>query len=397
MVIRLKKKLKIGMFIDTFFPMLDGVIMVVDNYAKRLADIADVIVFAPSIPHQDFDDSKFKYKVVRCKSLHLNFMDYSLPIPKLDKKFMRVLDSYDLDIVHIHSPFMLGKVGVEYAKKRNIPSFGTIHSQIKQDFKRVVKLEFLASLLTSKSIQVYDKCDKCFTVNPVVAGIYHNEYGYKTMPSIISNATEMEPLKNKSEAVNYINSKYNIKKDEYVFLFVGRLNALKNIFLIVDSLKVLKSEHPNFKFKMLFVGFGQDEDALKEQIKKENMDKSIILCGRIDDRGELAKYYARADLFLFPSMYDTNSLVQIEAASQSTPTLFVTGSATSGTVTEDVNGFFAENNANDYAKAIFDILNDKKLYDSVSKNAYRDLYKNWDMVVKDVYEEYVKSLEEKQK
>ena len=41
------KKITIGLFIDTFFPMIDGVTMVVDNYAKRLSEYANIIVFAP--------------------------------------------------------------------------------------------------------------------------------------------------------------------------------------------------------------------------------------------------------------------------------------------------------------------------------------------------------------
>ena len=36
------KRLKIAMVIDTYFPMIDGVVMVVDNYAKRLQKYADV-------------------------------------------------------------------------------------------------------------------------------------------------------------------------------------------------------------------------------------------------------------------------------------------------------------------------------------------------------------------
>ena len=39
------KRLKIAMVIDTYFPMIDGVVMVVDNYAKRLQKYADVTVF----------------------------------------------------------------------------------------------------------------------------------------------------------------------------------------------------------------------------------------------------------------------------------------------------------------------------------------------------------------
>ena len=45
----MKDNITIGLFIDTFFPMVDGVITVVDNYAKRLAKKADVVVFAPKV------------------------------------------------------------------------------------------------------------------------------------------------------------------------------------------------------------------------------------------------------------------------------------------------------------------------------------------------------------
>ena len=50
------------------------------------------------------------------------------------------------------------------------------------------------------------------------------------------------------------------------------------------------------------------------------------------DRELLKSIYYRATLFLFPSLFDSSSLVQIEAASQETPTIFIEGSVTSDTV-----------------------------------------------------------------
>ena len=54
------KKITIGLFVDSFFPMTDGVIMVVDNYARRLVKYANVIVFAPKY-RKKYDDSKLPY------------------------------------------------------------------------------------------------------------------------------------------------------------------------------------------------------------------------------------------------------------------------------------------------------------------------------------------------
>ena len=240
----MKDKITIGIFVDTFFPMTDGVAMVVDNYARRLIKYANVIVFTPSYIGSDFDDSALPYKVVRCYSLKTYFWDYNLPIPKLDKKFKKILDSYKLDIVHINSPFTLGKEGVRYAKKHNIPCVATMHSQYKQDFMKAVKNEWIANILTHNVIKVFNKCDECFAVNSEVARIYYEEYHYKCLPKVLNNATEMELVKDTRYAYKYINKLYNIKESDIVFLFVGRINTLKNIFFIVDSLKVLKEMKP---------------------------------------------------------------------------------------------------------------------------------------------------------
>ena len=385
------KKLTIGLFLDTYFPMIDGVIMVVDNYARKLEKMANVIVFVPS--YKNYDDSNLPYKVVRCKSIKMPILDYNLPTPKLDRKFLEKLDNYNLDIVHIHSPFTIGKVGIEYAKRHKIPLIATMHSQFKQDFLRATNNKVLANEMTKIVIKSFEACDECWTMNQAIARVYTEEYGYTKTPRIISNATEMVKI-DKKEASFFINKKYDIDEDTKVFLFVGRINKLKNVFFIVDSLKALKEFKPNFKFKMLFVGKGQDEEELSNYIKQQDMSKDVIMAGRVEERNELAKYYSRADLFLFPSMYDVNSLVQIEAASQETPTLFLNGSVTSSTATDNVNAFFSNNSKEEYAAKILEVMNDERLYNKVSKNAYKDLYKNWDDVTQEAYELYEKMVNE---
>ena len=179
---------------------------------------------------------------------------------------------------------------------------------------------------------------------------------------------------------------------------MGRINILKNILFIVDSLNIVKKKDPKLKFKMLFVGSGSDEEKLKQRIIDLGLEKEVILCGKVTNREELKYYYARADLFLFPSVYDASSIVQIEAASQSTPCLFLKDTITASTVTNNVNGFLADYTKEDYAQRIIEIMKDKKLYKKVSQNAYLDLYKNWDDCVDNIYKmylEYIKNYKKK--
>ena len=390
-------KITIGLFIDTFFPMIDGVTMVVDNYARRLTKYANVIVFAPYMHGKKFDDNTLPYKVVRCKSLNAPIIDYSLPMPKFDRKFIKKLNSYHLDIVHIHSPFMLGRCGLHYAKKYKVPSVGTMHSQFKQDFYRATHNKITAKQLTDSVIRKFNRCTECWAVNSAVADIFYNDYGYKTMPKVMNNATDMAPVEDIKEAREYINKKHDLNDDEKVFLFVGRINKLKNIFFIADVIKTIKEKNPDFKYKMLFVGTGQDEDELKEWIKENKMQDHIIMCGKVSDREVLAKYFVRASLFLFPSLYDASSIVQIEAASQKTPTLFLKGAATAATVKDGVNGFVLDEDKTTYADKIIELMQDEKLYNEISENAFRDLYINWDDTIENVYNEYMRLIEENNK
>ena len=247
----------------------------------------------------------------------------------------------------------------------------------------------MANQLTKNIIKMFNKCDECWTMNKAIADIFYKEYGYKTKPKLINNATDMKPIKDKEKSNKKIDKIYNIQKDEKVLIFVGRINKLKNIELIIEALRHIK----NIKYKMLFIGTGQDERFLNLQIDKYKLNDKVITCGRILNRELLAEYYARADLQLFPSMYDSNSLVQIEAASQKTPTLFVENSATSYNIKDNINGYIEENNSIKYAKKIEEILSDEKKLKEVSEKAYEDLYITWDDEVERIYKEYLRLIE----
>ena len=102
-----------------------------------------------------------------------------------------------------------------------------------------------------------------------------------------------------------------------------------------------------------------------------------------------------ADLFVFPSLYDCNSLVQIEASSQKTPTLFLKGATTADTVTPDFNGYVSENSEEEYAKKILDIFADEEKYKVVCKNAFETLYLTWDDCVNIAAGDYIRLMNSK--
>ncbi len=381
---------KVGLFIDTWYPMVDGVIKVVDNYARRLVNYCDVVVFCPETRgYSHEDDAKLPYKVVRCMSIPIIGNDYDIPASALDPKFEAQLLLSGIDMVHIHSPFSVGLAGVLYAKIHNLPVVATLHSQYKQDIESrpIGSFKPVVDLALGSIMRVFNMCDECWAVNSGIKDLYQNEYGLTSPCKVRLNATDHMPVEDRRAAAMEVNRAYGIPEDATVLLFVGRINFIKNIDFTVRALA--KAKEMGLKnFRMLFVGKGQDEEKLSALVSELGLQEEVIMCGLVSGKEMLEKIYSRAKLFLFPSLYDANSLVQIEAACQGTPTLFLEGARTAATIKPGINGFVSKAGEENYANAIISILSDEEKYRRVSEAARRQLYLNWDDVVKEVYADY---------
>lgn len=380
---------KVGLFIDSWYPMVDGVVKVVDNYARRLVQYCDVVVFCPATRgYNKKEDAKLPYKVVHCTSLPLINNDYNIPTSALDPVFDAQLMRSGIDFVHIHSPFTVGLAGVLYAKLHKLPVVATLHSQYKQDFEKPLgKVKPAVTVAMNTIMRVFNSCNECWAVNEEIKELYQKEYGLTAPCKVRLNATDHQPVSDPHEAARMVNETYGIPADATVFLFVGRINFIKNIDFTVRSLARAKAMGLN-NFRMLFVGKGQNEEKLSDLVSELGLTKEVVMCGLVSDKAMLESLYSRAKLFLFPSLYDANSLVQIEAACQSTPTLFLEGAKTAATVTPGVNGYVSPDGEENYARAIMDILADTEGYERVAQAAFRDLYINWDEVVREVYVDY---------
>ena len=386
---------KVGLFIDTWYPMVDGVIKVVDNYARRLTQYCDVVVFCPETRgYSKEEDAKMPYEVVRCSSFPLLGNDYDVPTASLDPRFEAKLILSKIDIVHIHSPFAVGLAGVLYAKLRRLPVIATLHSQYKQDFEKPLRFKYSVQVAMDTIMRVFNACDECWAVNGGIKELYEQEYGLTAPCKVRLNATDHQPVADPAEAARIVNETYGVPADATVFLFVGRINFIKNIDFTVRALAKAK-EMGLRNFRMLFAGKGQDEEALAALVRELGLEEEVVMCGLINGKEMLENLFSRAKLFLFPSLYDANSLVQIEAACQGTPTLFLEGAKTAATVTPEVNGFISKPGEENYARAILDILADEARYERVSAAARRDLYLNWDDVVREVYADYCRFCEQR--
>lgn len=383
------KRLKIGLFIDNFYPAIDGVVIAVDNIARELSENNDVVVVAPYMGDNS-KDLDHHYTIKRVGSIPMPVGEYRIVTHKFGfSNSFKELVKENFDIIHIHSPFNIGKLGLKVAKELNIPCICTVHTRFDYEIKRFTKNEYIVKLIMKGLMNVFNACDKCIVVNEFLEEELH-EFGYKKKSITIYNGTDLVPIKDKEKAIAFVNKLHNFKKDEIVLLFVGRLIDIKNIFFIADVLKKLKED--NFKFKMVFVGTGPDENKLKRIISNYKLNDVVYFTGKVTDRNYLSALYLRSNLLLFPSLMDTSSLVRIEAAVNETPGLFITDSLVGKMIKDDYNGFNSKMDVNTYEKRIIEVISDKKLLTKVGKNAKKTLGISWKEVSNQIYKLYLKTL-----
>jgi len=169
-----------------------------------------------------------------------------------------------------------------------------------------------------------------------------------------------------------------------VFLFVGRMMWYKGLRIILDALKLLQAGGQDFR--MVFIGSGADAAEVQEYAKP--LGSKCIFTGAISQRETLRAWYCRADLFLFPSSYDTNGLVVREAAACDLAAVLIDGSCAAEGVTDGVDGFLIDENAGSMAAKLQEICKRPECMAQVGRQAGDRLYLSWGDAVKRARERY---------
>ena len=384
-------KIKILESIDSYLPVVDGPINVVTNYATHLSRKEECFVAVPAAKKKLHYVDNQPFKVLRCKSTGAP-EGYRNGFPGLDKKFKEAVKAEKPDIIHMHSPFNLARFAIRFGKEHNIPVVLTLHTQYKEDFKRVTKnFKPFVGIAMRYIMRAINHADYVWTVNDSSCKIL-KDYGYKGEIGVMRNGTHLSYPKNAEELIKRIDDLHGLKGQKNVFLFIGRISYYKNLALLAKSLKILADQGEDFK--MLFVGGGFDLESYKKQIAELGLNDKVIFAGAVKDKELLQGYYLRSDLFLFPSTFDTSSLVPIEAAAHNLPTLLIEGSYTAENIVDGKNGFLAKETPEDFANKIKEIISNRKLLEQVGKEAGKSLYRSWDMVTDEVRAKYREIIED---
>jgi len=377
--------LTIGQFNESFPPIVDGVANVVKNYAYWMNHkYGDCLVVAPK--HPDADDTEYPFAVKRYLSMKVPTRgEYRFGVPQMDSTFWRKLKKVQFDIVHAHCPFGSGTAARAIAKKQGVPFVATFHSKFRDDFKAALKSDKIVDSVLLRIASFYESADEVWVVNDLSIETLR-EYGYKGDVHVMENGCDIDVQYRTDETDAVINEKFGIDKDVPLFMYIGQHIWQKNLKMVVESLRILKER--GVRFHMLFVGGGAKRPDMEKMVAEYGLGEYVTFAGKIYDRDMVAKIYLRSSAMLFPSMYDTSSLVPREAAACGCPTVFVRGASTSQGITDE-DGFLIENTAECLADTAAYIAQHPAAAKKVGDKARETVYRSWEDAIAVAYERYL--------
>lgn len=379
----------IGLFNDCFPPIMDGVSLTTQNYAYWLNKKAgNVCVVTPKSPGAVDDE---EYPVYRYSSLPIPMRKpYRLGFPRIDWPFHERIRKLSFELVHAHCPFSSGVLAMKMARAQHIPLVATFHSKYRADFERAIPSRLVVDYLIRKVIRFYEAADEVWIPQAAVEETLR-EYGYRGRVEVVDNGNDFAG----EQSMDYIREEarraLGVRPGEPVFLFVGQHIREKNPAFLLDALARID----DIPFRMYFVGSGYAAAELRQKTTLLGLDSKVTFVGTIVDRDVLKRYYAAADLFLFPSLYDNAPLVVREAAALHTPSVLIRDSTASEVISDSVNGFLSPGSVEAYAARLREVLQTPVLVKQVGEEASRTIARSWQNVAEEVYDRYVSLIRRK--
>lgn len=377
----------IGEFCDCYPPHIDGVGMVVSAYARELSRNHECYYIAPKNSTRRYPDREDGFPVLKFTALPIPREAYSLGLPWVDLSFHQDLRRIAFDIVHAHTPFSAGLEARRQAENRGIPLVGTFHSKYYDDFYKKTHSGVISKTAVNLIVSFYEKCDEVWAVNDATAQVLW-DYGFRGNIVTMPNGTNLwYPT---PEDALEAQRQYSLGEDS-VFLFVGQQNFKKNTRSILEAAALYKKQDRG-PFRLVFAGQGPDAEAMRDLAEELGIREETVFTGHITDRKTLMSLYARADLLVFPSLYDNAPMVVREAAAAGTPSLLIAGSCAAEGVTDGENGFLCENSPQDICDTMARALPRAK---QVGEKARETIPVPWNEIMRKVTARYRALIEEK--
>ena len=199
---------------------------------------------------------------------------------------------------------------------------------------------------------------------------------FKERVVVIKNGTKINPLQN-NNIKSTLRKDLNIKKSEFVVLFIGSFAEHKDPMSILKISKKLSQDFDDIHF-VLF-GNGPLKRQLQYYIHKFGISRNTHM---IVNSNSVYDILSESDVLILPSIVESLGLVILEAMSMGVPPIVSNVGYQNEIIDDEIDGFLIERNNNFIDKFIDKIIslkNNKQIYLKIKNNALIKVKNKYDV------------------
>jgi glycosyltransferase involved in cell wall biosynthesis len=345
-------------FTDTLEDV-NGVATTIRKMARAGAAAGEQLVVVTSRKDSQIDDIPLK-----------NFQpigEFELPEYELQKlsfpPFLQILDYIQREQfteIIISTPGPIGLSGLLAAKMLNLKTSGIYHTDFPQYIRILTEDRFLESLAWNYMHWFYGQMETVFVNSEQYRkGWVDRGFDPKKL-QILPRGLDTDLFTPAHRDAEFW-AQHGSRNGAVRLLYVGRISKEKDLDVLAAAFRQLREE--GLPVNLLMVGHGPYSQALAESLP------DAIFTGYLEGE-ELAKAYASADIFVFPSTTDTFGNVVIEAQACGLPVIVSDLGGPKELVSHGLDGLITKSHdVEDFASAVRTLVNNPNLRAEMARNA----------------------------
>jgi glycosyltransferase involved in cell wall biosynthesis len=384
-----KPPLRIALFTGLYAPFLTGVSVAVHQRVRWLLEQGHQVFLVHPETNDKYHPQVGKRPMAGLEELTTfpNFSHYAFPSePLIFYKSLpqplnyrhwndtKLLEGFKPDIIvveeaaqmrGVYSAFLQGygrPIGVEYAKCTNTPIISIFHTDIIA-YIRYYLGDIWFNLLRPILPMLVKQSSESYQLN-----LFSSREQLTKYQKYQCQRSEYLPYQGiDCEKFHPRNICYNPIPDDNrpTLLFVGRITAEKNVTQLLDAYPLIAAKIPDVH--LVIVGSGPLDAEIRR--RAQNYASGVTIWGESHGK-ELLGWFARADVFVNPSVTENFCTTTNEALASGTPVVAAIAPSTAEQVIDGYNGFLAApNNPKDFAEKVITILENPQLKAKFSAQA----------------------------
>lgn len=350
----------IAVFSDSYIPVLNGVSISIRDQVRALREAGhSVHVFTSGAPgYVESDPNVHRFFALETPWTRA----YPLALPPF-YPMLREFRKHRFDLIHAHTPFTVGFVGLRWAQSHNLPIVSTYHTLYDKyaHYIPYFPKRYIRYRCAKHTNFFYNQVDQVITPSEA-SSRWLQRHSVTTPITVIPTATATKQDISRAQA----RARLGLNAGAKVLLYVGRIAREKNIETLLAACAEALAEDP--QALLVMVGDGPFRGQALRMAGNLGIGDRVRFEGFVA-REHVDQYYAAADIFVFASTTETQGLVVNEAMAYGLPAVVAIGGGAGASVEQGVNGFLVRNLVSELAEAVTFLLRDEVARQELSEGA----------------------------